>query len=66
VIFGVSQVSAVSNTWDDLLYTAKQAQFERLVVVIDEFPYPSPQVHFDVDPAAEPIEQATSPSKLSV
>jgi AAA+ ATPase superfamily predicted ATPase len=40
VIFGVGQVSAVSNTWDDLLSTlAKQAQSERLVVVIDEFPY---------------------------
>jgi uncharacterized protein len=40
VIFGVGQVSAVYNTWDDLLNTlAKQAQSERLVVVIDEFPY---------------------------
>lgn len=40
VIFGVGQVSAVYNTWDDLLNTlAKQAQTERLVVVIDEFPY---------------------------
>jgi hypothetical protein len=36
VIFGVGQVSAVYNTWDDLLNTlAKQAQSERLVVVID-------------------------------
>jgi AAA+ ATPase superfamily predicted ATPase len=40
VVFGVGQVSAVYNTWDDLLNTlAKQAQSERLVVVIDEFPY---------------------------
>ncbi|MEW6401804.1 MAG: ATP-binding protein [Chloroflexota bacterium] len=40
VIFGVGQVSAVYNTWDDLLNAlAKQAQSERLVVVIDEFPY---------------------------
>ena len=40
VIFGVGQVSAVYNTWDDLLNTlAMQAQTERLVVVIDEFPY---------------------------
>jgi len=35
-IFDVGQVSAVYNTWDDLLNTlAKQAQSERLVVVID-------------------------------
>ncbi len=40
VIFGAGQVSAVYNTWDDLLTTlAKQAQSERLVVVLDEFPY---------------------------
>jgi len=40
VIFGEGQVSAVYNTWDDLLGTlAKQAQSERLVVVLDEFPY---------------------------
>jgi len=40
VIFGVGQVSAVYNTWDDLFNTlAKQAQSERLVVVLDEFPY---------------------------
>jgi AAA+ ATPase superfamily predicted ATPase len=40
VIFGVGQVSAVYNTWDDLLTTlAKQAQSERLIVVLDEFPY---------------------------
>lgn len=40
VVFGVDQVSAVYNTWDDLLTTlARQAQSERLVVVLDEFPY---------------------------
>ena len=40
VIFGVGKVSAIYNTWDDLLNTlANQAQSERLVVVIDEFPY---------------------------
>lgn len=40
VVFGAGQVSAVYNTWDDLLNTlAKQAQSERLVVVLDEFPY---------------------------
>ncbi|HLF72839.1 MAG TPA: DUF234 domain-containing protein [Anaerolineales bacterium] len=40
VIFGPEQVSAVYNTWDDLLNTlARQAQSERLVVVLDEFPY---------------------------
>jgi uncharacterized protein len=40
VIFGVGRVSAVYNTWEDLLNTlANQAQSERLVVVIDEFPY---------------------------
>jgi len=40
VVFGAGQVSAVYNTWDDLLNTlAKQAQPERLVVVLDEFPY---------------------------
>ena len=40
VIFGEGQVNAVYNTWDDLLGTlAKQAQTERLVVVLDEFPY---------------------------
>ena len=39
-IFGVGQVSAVYNTWDDLFNTrARQAQSKRLVVVIDEFPY---------------------------
>lgn len=40
VIFGAGQVSAVYNTWDDLLsILARQSQFERLVVVLDEFPY---------------------------
>jgi len=40
MIFGVGQVSAVYNTWDDLLSTlARQAQSERLVVVLDEFSY---------------------------
>jgi hypothetical protein len=40
VVFGVDQVSAVYNTWDDLLTTlARQTQAERLVVVLDEFPY---------------------------
>jgi hypothetical protein len=39
-IFGPGQVSAVYNTWDDLFETlARQAQNERLVVVLDEFPY---------------------------
>jgi AAA+ ATPase superfamily predicted ATPase len=39
-IFGPGQVSAVYNTWDDLFETlARQAQAERLVVVLDEFPY---------------------------
>lgn len=39
-MFGPGQVSAVYNTWDDLLGTlARQAQDERLVVVLDEFPY---------------------------
>ena len=39
-LFGPGQVSAVYNTWDDLLTTlARQAQDERLVVVLDEFPY---------------------------
>jgi hypothetical protein len=39
-IFGIDQVSAVYNTWDDLFNTlARQAQSKRLIVVIDEFPY---------------------------
>ena len=40
VIFGSGQVNAVYSTWDDLLTTlVKRAQSERLVVVLDEFPY---------------------------
>jgi len=40
VIFGPGQVKAVYNSWDDLFNTlAQQAQSERLIVVIDEFPY---------------------------
>lgn len=40
LIFGAGEVRAVYNTWDDLLNTlAKQAESERLVVVLDEFPY---------------------------
>jgi uncharacterized protein len=40
VIFGVGKVSAVYNTWDDLFGAlAGQAQSERLIVVLDEFPY---------------------------
>ena len=40
VIFGAGQVNAIYNTWYDLLNTlVKQAQTERLVVVLDEFPY---------------------------
>jgi AAA+ ATPase superfamily predicted ATPase len=39
-IFGSGQMGATYNTWDDLLNTlAQQAQSERLIVVIDEFPY---------------------------
>lgn len=39
-LFGPGQVSAVYNSWDDLFTTlARQAQEERLVVVLDEFPY---------------------------
>lgn len=39
-LFGPGQVSAVYNSWDDLLTTlARQAQDKRLVVVLDEFPY---------------------------
>ncbi len=40
IIFGPGKVSAVYNSWDDLFNTlAQQAQSERLIVVIDEFPY---------------------------
>lgn len=39
-IFGAGQVGAIYNTWDDLFNTlARQAQSERIVVVLDEFPY---------------------------
>lgn len=39
-IFGRGQVNAIYNTWDDLFNTlARQAQAQRLIVVIDEFPY---------------------------
>jgi AAA+ ATPase superfamily predicted ATPase len=39
-IFGPGQVGAVYNTWDDLFNAlARQAQSQRFVVVIDEFPY---------------------------
>jgi AAA+ ATPase superfamily predicted ATPase len=39
-LFGLGQVSAVYTSWDDLFTTlARQAQNERLVVVLDEFPY---------------------------
>jgi AAA+ ATPase superfamily predicted ATPase len=40
VLFGPDQVNAVYPTWEDLLNAlARGAQSERLVVVIDEFPY---------------------------
>ena len=40
VIFGAGKVSAVYNTWDDLFGAlAGQAQSERFIVVLDEFPY---------------------------
>ena len=55
VIFGEGQVSAVYNTWDDLLNTlVKQAQSERLVVVLDEFPYLAA-----ADPSVSSILQRT-------
>jgi uncharacterized protein len=39
-LFGPGQVNAVYNTWEDLFNTlARQAQTQRLIVVIDEFPY---------------------------
>jgi len=39
-LFGPGQVSAVYNTWDDLFMTlARQTQSERLIVILDEFPY---------------------------
>jgi uncharacterized protein len=40
VIFGPNQMNAVYPTWEDLFQTlAQSAQTERLVVVLDEFPY---------------------------
>jgi AAA+ ATPase superfamily predicted ATPase len=40
VLFGPNQVNAVYSTWEDLLQVfARAAQTERLVVVLDEFPY---------------------------
>jgi AAA+ ATPase superfamily predicted ATPase len=40
VLFGPNQMNAVYSTWEDLLSAlARAAQSERLVVVLDEFPY---------------------------
>lgn len=40
VLFGPNQMNAVYSTWEDLFHTLAQAtQKERLVVVLDEFPY---------------------------
>ena len=40
VLFGPNQMDAVYSTWENLLNTlAQAAQGERLVVVLDEFPY---------------------------
>lgn len=40
VLFGLNQMSAVYSTWEDLFHAlAQAAQNERLVVVLDEFPY---------------------------
>lgn len=39
-LFGPNQMNAVYSTWEDLLHAlAQAAQSERLVVVLDEFPY---------------------------
>jgi len=39
-LFGSNQMSAVYSTWEDLFHAlAQAAQSERLVVVLDEFPY---------------------------
>jgi len=39
-LFGPNQMNAVYSTWEDLLHAlAQAAQGERLVVVLDEFPY---------------------------
>lgn len=40
VLFGPNQMNAVYSTWEDLFHAlAQAAQSERLVVVLDEFPY---------------------------
>jgi len=40
VLFGPNQMNAVYSTWEDLFQAfARAAQTERLVVVLDEFPY---------------------------
>ena len=40
VLFGAGQSGAVYSTWDDVFNAlARQAQQERLIVVLDEFPY---------------------------
>jgi AAA+ ATPase superfamily predicted ATPase len=40
VLFGSNQMNAVYSTWEDLLLALSQAaQNERLVIVLDEFPY---------------------------
>jgi uncharacterized protein len=40
VLFGPNQMNAVYSTWEDLLQAlAQAAQTERLVLVLDEFPY---------------------------
>ncbi len=39
-LFGLNQMNAVYSSWEDLLHALTQAaQTERLVVVLDEFPY---------------------------
>jgi AAA+ ATPase superfamily predicted ATPase len=39
-LFGPNQINAVYSTWEDLFHAlAQAAQTERLVVVLDEFPY---------------------------
>jgi AAA+ ATPase superfamily predicted ATPase len=39
-LFGPNQMNAVYSTWEDLFHAlAQAAQHERLVVVLDEFPY---------------------------
>jgi len=40
ILFGPDQMNAIYSTWEDLFQAlAKAAQSERLVVVLDEFPY---------------------------